>query len=79
MLTSLGCGVAFTVLVLVSASGHAAGGTWLVAGLWGTGLTALLGAFAACRVDEDSTDDPAYLSSLASGLRSEWQRGHGAS
>lgn len=80
-LASLICGVAFTVLVIVSAGGGARGGTWLVAGLWGTGLATLLCAFAACRIDDDDdpADDPEYLVSLAHGLRSEWQRGRRAS
>lgn len=73
-LAALACGVAFAVLVVVATQGGARD-AWLVAGLWGTGLTALLGAFAACRIDDDPADDPEYLASLAHGLRAEWQRG----
>jgi hypothetical protein len=75
---SLACGVVFAVLVVATAQGRASGDVWVVAGMWGTGLAALLGGFAACRIDEDPTDDPKYLASLGQGLRSEWQRGHRA-
>ncbi len=69
------CGVACTVLVGVSAGGAAVGSTWLTVGLWGSGLLAVLCAFVACRLEDDPADDSRYLGSLATGLRSEWQRG----
>jgi peptidoglycan/LPS O-acetylase OafA/YrhL len=59
-------------LLLTTTSGDPA--PWLVAALWGTGLSALLCAFAACRVDADPGEDPEYLASIARGLRQEWQR-----
>lgn len=59
---------------LVGASASGASESWLVAALWGTGLAALLCAFAACRVDRDAGDNPEYLVSLARGLRQEWHR-----
>lgn len=76
---SLLCGAAFGVLIVGSAGGGHPGSTWLVAGLWGTGLVALLGGFAACRIAEDPADGPGHLASIAHGLRSEWHRGQGRS
>ena len=40
--------------------------------LWVSGLGALVLAVAACRVEDDSTDDPAYFTSIVQGLRAEW-------
>jgi hypothetical protein len=40
--------------------------------LWLSGLGALVLTVAACRVEDDSTDDPAYFSSIVRGLRAEW-------
>ncbi len=71
-LTALALTVVCASLVVASANG--ASDTWLVAALWGTGLAALLCAFAACRVDRDAGDNPEYLVSLARGLRQEWHR-----
>ena len=42
--------------------------------LWLSGLGALILAVAACRVEDDSTDDPEYFASIVQGLRAEWQR-----
>jgi hypothetical protein len=46
----------------------------VLAVLWLTGLGALVLTVAACRVEDDSTDDPAYFTSIVAGLRAEWQR-----
>ncbi len=42
--------------------------------LWATAPAALSLAVLACRVADDSIDDPAYFSSIVEGLRSEWHR-----
>jgi len=42
--------------------------------LWGASLAALSLAVAACRVEDDSTDDPQYFGSIVHGLRAEWHR-----
>lgn len=70
--TAIALAVVCGFLLVASASG--ASDTWLVASLWGTGLSALLCAFAACRVDPDAGDKPEYLASLGRGLRQEWHR-----
>ncbi|CAA9318138.1 MAG: hypothetical protein AVDCRST_MAG29-259 [uncultured Nocardioidaceae bacterium] len=65
--------VGFACCLLLAITGREPDG-WLGAGLWGTGLSALLCAFAACRVHSDPADNPEYLTSIARGLRREWQR-----
>lgn len=42
--------------------------------VWISGLVGLAASVAACRFDDDSTDDPAYFRSIVEGLRKEWQR-----
>ncbi len=42
--------------------------------VWVTGLLGLATSVAACRIEDDSTDDPAYFASIVEGLRKEWQR-----
>lgn len=74
-LTFTAVALALVCAALVAASAGGASDSWLVAALWGTGLAALLCAFAACRVDRDAGDNPEYLASLARGLRQEWHRG----
>ncbi len=46
----------------------------LLPAIWLSGLAALALGVAFCNVPEDSTDDPAYFSSIMHGLRAEWQR-----
>ncbi len=46
----------------------------LMAAVWGSGLGALALTVAACRVADDSTDDPEYFGSIVQGIRAEWQR-----
>jgi len=42
--------------------------------VWISGILGLLSSVAACRFEDDSTEDPAYLLSIIEGLRKEWQR-----
>lgn len=42
--------------------------------VWVSGIVGLLASVAACRFEDDSTEDPAYLLSIIEGLRKEWQR-----
>jgi hypothetical protein len=42
--------------------------------VWVSGILGLATSVAACRIEDDSTDDPAYFSSIVHGLRKEWQR-----
>jgi hypothetical protein len=42
--------------------------------VWISGILGLATSVAACRVEDDSTDDPAYFASIIEGLRKEWQR-----
>ena len=44
----------------------------LLVTLWATGLAGFGLSIAACRVDDDSTDDPHYFGSIVRGLRDEW-------
>ncbi len=73
-LTSIAVSLGVVCVFLVVASANGASDTLLVASLWGTGLAALLCAFAACRVDPDAADNPEYFASLGRGLRQEWHR-----
>ncbi len=49
----------------------------VMAAVWVSGLGALALTVAACRVADDSTDDPAYFGSIVEGIRAEWQRPSG--
>jgi hypothetical protein len=40
--------------------------------LWASGLASLGLSIAACRVGDDSLEDPHYFSSIVRGIRSEW-------
>jgi len=42
--------------------------------VWISGILGLATSVAACRIEDDSTDDPAYFASIVEGLRKEWQR-----
>ena len=42
--------------------------------VWISGILGLLSSVAACRFEDDSTEDPAYLLTIIEGLRKEWQR-----
>jgi hypothetical protein len=42
--------------------------------VWISGILGLATSVAACRIEDDSTDDPAYFASIVNGLRKEWQR-----
>ena len=46
----------------------------LLAALCVSGIGALLLTVAACGIEDDSTEDPAYFSSIVEGIRAEWQR-----
>jgi hypothetical protein len=46
--------------------------TALLATLWASGVAGLGLSILACRVDDDSTDDPHYFGSIVRGLRDEW-------
>jgi hypothetical protein len=51
--------------------------TVLVA-LWASGVAGFGLSIAACRVDDDSTDDPHYFGSIVRGLRDEWHHNKAA-
>ncbi len=71
--TGFGAGWAITVLlVLLHPSGVDL--RLLMPVVWVSGLAALVLTVAACRVADDSTDDPAYFGSIVRGIRAEWQR-----
>lgn len=42
--------------------------------VWISGIVGLSASVAACRIEDDSTEDPAYFASIVEGLRKEWQR-----
>jgi hypothetical protein len=42
--------------------------------VWISGILGLATSVAACRIEDDSTEDPAYFASIVEGLRKEWQR-----
>jgi hypothetical protein len=46
--------------------------TVLLAALWTSGLAGLGLSIAACRVEDDSIDDPHYFGSIVRGIRREW-------
>jgi len=48
------------------------GETVLMLTLWASGLAGFGLSIAACRVDDDSIEDPHYFGSIVRGLRSEW-------
>ncbi|MGH3424718.1 MAG: hypothetical protein ACRDO8_08320 [Nocardioidaceae bacterium] len=69
-----GCTVVFIALAwtFVRQPFHDVGllmGSW-----WASGIAALALGVAACRVEEDSTDNARYLVSIVHGLRDEWRR-----
>lgn len=73
---ALGSGVLCVVaaVALVTGAGNGIHGV-LLATVWVSGIFALATSVAACRVEDDSTEDPAYFASIVRGLRKEWQRG----
>jgi hypothetical protein len=46
--------------------------TTLLVVLWTSGVAGFGLSIAACRVDDDSTEDPHYFGSIVRGLRDEW-------
>lgn len=42
--------------------------------VWISGILGLGASVAACGIADDSTDAPAYFTSVVKGLRKEWQR-----
>jgi hypothetical protein len=54
------------------------GETMLLVTLWASGVAGLGLSIAACRVDDDSTDDPRYFGSIVRGLRDEWHHDNAA-
>jgi len=44
----------------------------LLVTLWATGLAGFGLSIAACRVEDDSIEDPHYFGSIVRGLRAEW-------
>lgn len=73
---ALGCGGVCVAVAIVLATGSAGGvEDALLAVVWVSGIVGLATSVAACRVEGDSTEDPAYFASIVRGLRKEWQRG----
>ncbi|CAN5362940.1 MAG: hypothetical protein H0V13_08920 [Nocardioidaceae bacterium] len=72
---ALGSGVLCVVaaVVLVTGAGNGIHGV-LLGTVWVSGIVGLATSVAACRVEDDSTEDPAYFASIVRGLRKEWQR-----
>lgn len=68
------CTVVFLVLAwaFVQESFGSAGA--LMTSWWVSGIAALLFGVAACRIEQDSTDNADYLGSIVHGLRDEWRR-----
>lgn len=54
------------------------GETALLVALWASGVAGFGFSIAACRVDDDSTDDPRYFGSIVRGLRDEWHHDRAA-
>lgn len=52
--------------------------TLLLATLWSSGLAGFGVSIAACRVEDDSTDDPQYFGTIVRGLRDEWHHDNAA-
>jgi hypothetical protein len=48
------------------------GETALLVAMWVCGVAGFGLSIAACRVDDDSMDDPHYFGSIVRGLRDEW-------
>ncbi len=72
---ALGCGLICVVVAVVLQSGVGNGIHGALLGtVWVSGIIALATSVAACRVEDDSTEDPAYFASIVRGLRKEWQR-----
>lgn len=72
---ALGCGAICVVAAIVLGTGAAAGmQDALLITVWVSGIIGLATSVAACRVESDSTEDPAYFTSIVRGLRKEWQR-----
>jgi len=73
---ALACGAICVAAAVVLGVGAVAGmqGALLVT-IWVSGIIGLAMSVAACRVEDDSTEDPAYFASIVHGLRKEWQRG----
>ena len=46
--------------------------------LWASGLIGFGASIAACRVEDDSTEDPHYFGSIVRGLRDEWHHDNAA-
>lgn len=72
---ALGCGAICVVAAVVLAAGAAPQmHDILLITVWVSGILGLATSVAACRVEDDSTEDPAYFASIVHGLRQEWQR-----
>jgi len=69
-----GFGAAWFIAVSLVVTGSVPLGSAVLAALWVGGIGALVLTVAACGVEDDSTDDPAYFGSIIEGLRAEWQR-----
>jgi hypothetical protein len=54
------------------------GETALLVTLWVSGLGGFGLSIAACRIDDDSMDDPRYFGSIVRGLRDEWHHDNAA-
>jgi hypothetical protein len=54
------------------------GETALLVTLWVSGLVGFGLSIAACRVDDDSMEDPHYFGSIVRGLRDEWHHDRAA-
>jgi len=69
-----GFGATWVVAVALVVTGSVGPGSALLIALWASGIGALALTVAACGVADDSTDHPAYFTSIVAGLRAEWQR-----
>ncbi|MDQ3627541.1 MAG: hypothetical protein M3419_01735 [Actinomycetota bacterium] len=73
---ALGCGAICVAAAVALGTGAVAGvQDALLVIVWVSGIVGLATSVAACRVEDDSTEDPAYFASIVRGLRKEWQRG----
>jgi hypothetical protein len=52
--------------------------TFVLAVLWASGLVGFGASIAACRVEDDSTEDPRYFGTIVRGIRDEWHHDNAA-
>ena len=73
VVVAVACGV-LCVLSAVALTWHVGppGETALLVTLWASGLAGFGVSIAACRLADDSTEDPHYFATIVRGLRDEW-------